>query len=65
MTPMADELTVDGGAAKRAWRSPRLNELGNLRDFVRAGLSKSVGGTDNDAMAVGEPMNMASSGGDD
>jgi hypothetical protein len=46
------------GAQKLAWRSPRLEELGNLRDFVRVGhaFGKSVLTDDGNADAGGESM---------
>ena len=43
---------------KRTWRRPRLQELGNLRDFVRVGnaFGKSVLENDGNAEAGGESM---------
>ena len=47
---------VRGGKAE--WRSPRLEELGNLKDFVRSGVAagKSVQTTDGNSMAGNESM---------
>ncbi len=45
-------------AAKAEWRSPRLEELGNLKDFVRSGQAygKSIQTTDGNSMAGNESM---------
>ena len=45
-------------AEKPIWRSPKVNELGNLRNFVRTGhaFGKSKLETDGNAMAGGESM---------
>lgn len=44
--------------AKRAWRSPRLEELGNLREFVRSGQANGKSGAPSDgaSMPGGESM---------
>lgn len=46
------------GVRKAAWQRPKLDELGNLRDFVRTGhaYGKSVLTDDGNAMAGGESM---------
>jgi len=46
------------GVRKAAWKTPTLDELGNLRDFVRTGhaYGKSVLTDDGNAMAGGESM---------
>lgn len=43
---------------KRAWHSPKVEELGNLRDFVKTGnaFGKSVLTTDGQSMAGNESM---------
>jgi len=45
-------------AAKAEWRSPKLEELGNLKDFVRSGQAngKSILTTDGNSMAGNESM---------
>jgi len=45
-------------AAKQVWNRPKLDELGNLRDFVRVGhaFGKSVLINDGNADAGGESM---------
>lgn len=47
---------VKGG--KRAWHSPKVEQLGNLRDFVKTGnaFGKSVLTTDGESMAGNESM---------
>ena len=43
---------------KRAWHSPKVEELGNLRDFVKTGnaFGKSVLTADGQSMAGNESM---------
>jgi hypothetical protein len=43
---------------KPEWRQPNVQELGNLRDFVRSGVAngKSVINTDGNSMAGNESM---------
>ena len=43
---------------KRAWHSPKVEALGNLRDFVKTGnaFGKSVLTTDGESMAGNESM---------
>jgi len=43
---------------KRAWHSPKVEELGNLRDFVKSGnaFGKSVLAADGESMAGAESM---------
>ena len=43
---------------KRAWHSPKVEELGNLRDFVKTGnaFGKSILTTDGESMAGNESM---------
>jgi hypothetical protein len=43
---------------KRAWHSPKVEELGNLRDFVKSGnaFGKSVLTADGESMAGNESM---------
>lgn len=45
---------------KPVWRRPAVQELGNLRDFVRSGqaFGKSVQVTDGSSMAGNESMTM-------
>jgi hypothetical protein len=42
MAHMTDSTT---GRAKETWTSPKLEELGNLRDFVRTGFAFGKSGT--------------------
>lgn len=44
--------------SRPVWRSPHVEELGNLRDFVRSGVAngKSILTTDGDSMAGNESM---------
>ena len=55
-----DVTTTERGAEKREWRAPRLQELGNLRDFVQAGhaFGKSGGPADGTSDPGGESMVM-------
>jgi hypothetical protein len=48
--------------ARPAWRTPQVEELGNLRDFVRSGVAngKSILTTDGDSMAGNESMEQMS-----
>ena len=48
----------DATASKRVWRSPRLEELGNLREFVRTGQANGKSGAPSDgaSMPGGESM---------
>ena len=52
--PTASQTT----ASKRAWQSPRLEELGNLREFVRSGQANGKSGApaDGASMPGGESM---------
>ena len=45
-------------AEKRVWHSPKVEELGNLRDFVQTGqaIGKSDGPPDGQSMAGNESM---------
>lgn len=45
-----------GATDRKAWHSPRLEELGNLRDFVQSGnaYGKSIQTTDGESMAGNE-----------
>jgi hypothetical protein len=48
------------GTGKTPWRSPKLQELGNLRDFVQAGQAKGKSGviSDGGSDPGGEKMDM-------
>ena len=53
---MADtDLMGQPALHKRAWRTPQLVALGNLRDFVRAVPSKAVGKSGPDADGGSDP----------
>ena len=56
-----DDVTPHEETAKPVWRSPKLEELGNLRDFVQAGnaFGKSNGPSDGGSDPGGEKMTMA------
>jgi hypothetical protein len=58
MTRMEDAR--QDGAGKPVWRSPRLEELGNLRDFVRTGFANGKSGAPSDGASTpgGESMPM-------
>ena len=53
MTPKKNSTTQ-----KPEWRQPNVQELGNLRDFVRSGVAngKSTVSTDGNSMAGNESM---------
>lgn len=55
---MARDTTMRDDGAKAAWSSPRLQELGNLSDFVKVGhaFGKSQVTDDGNAEAGGESM---------
>jgi hypothetical protein len=55
-----DHGTLPQEGAKPTWRSPKLEELGNLRDFVQAGnaFGKSLGSGDGNADPGGEKMDV-------
>ena len=55
-----DDVTAPLEDAKPVWRSPKLEELGNLRDFVQAGnaFGKSLGSGDGNADPGGEKMDV-------
>ncbi|MGQ0734852.1 MAG: hypothetical protein ACT4QD_14505 [Acidobacteriota bacterium] len=55
-----DAMTNAGQSGKPVWRSPRLEELGNLRDFVRSGnaFGKSGAPADGSSDPGGESMPM-------
>jgi hypothetical protein len=59
MTAKRDSATRDA-SQKPVWRSPRLEELGNLRDFVQAGnaFGKTGGPSDGSSEPGGEAMPM-------
>jgi len=52
------EVRAAAGANKREWRSPRLEQVGNLRDFVREGnaFGKSGAGVDGTTSGNNESM---------
>lgn len=52
------DSTPRGNTEKRAWHSPKVEALGNLRDFVKTGnaFGKSVLTTDGESMAGNESM---------
>lgn len=52
------ESTASVGVEKRVWQSPRLQEVGNLRDFVREGnaFGKSGPGADGTTSGNNEAM---------
>jgi hypothetical protein len=52
------DVRADAPVSKRAWRSPRLEQVGNLRDFVREGnaFGKSGPGTDGTTSGNNESM---------
>ena len=43
-----DEATPPQAGAKPAWHSPKLEELGNLRDFVQTGNAFGKSGVNSD-----------------
>jgi hypothetical protein len=45
MAPNGDS----GSPAKPVWRAPKVEDLGNLRDFVRTGGANGKSGTDRDS----------------
>jgi hypothetical protein len=53
------DLRAEARNGKRAWRSPRLEEVGNLRDFVQEGIAmgKSGPGADGTTSGNNEAMN--------
>jgi hypothetical protein len=53
-----NDVTPQNPEPKPAWRSPKLEELGNLRDFVQAGnaFGKSGPNTDGSSDPGGEMM---------
>lgn len=55
-----DETTASRRAVKAPWQSPRLQELGNLRDFVQTGhaFGKSGAPADGESDPGGESMPM-------
>jgi hypothetical protein len=55
-----DDVTAPLEVAKPVWRSPKLEELGNLRDFVQAGnaFGKSLGPGDGSSEPGGEKMDV-------
>ncbi len=55
-----DDTTAGHGTEKRQWRAPRLQELGNLRDFVQTGhaFGKSGAPSDGESTPGGESMTM-------
>ena len=55
-----DDVTPAQPAAKPEWRSPKLEELGNLRDFVQTGGAFGKSGVTNDGSSEpgGEMMDM-------
>ena len=57
MAHMDDSSTRKGGE-KPVWSTPRLEELGNLRDFVRTGNANGKSGAPSDgaSMPGGESM---------
>ena len=57
MASTNDSVTQDE-VRKPVWRSPRLEELGNLRDFVRTGNAFGKSGTpaDGNSSPGGESM---------
>ena len=52
------DVRADAPVSKRAWRSPRLEQVGNLRDFVREGnaFGKSGDGLDGTTSGNNESM---------
>ena len=54
------EFKTDGRVTKREWRSPRLEQGGSLRDFVREGnaFGKSGPGEDGTTSGNNEAMLM-------
>lgn len=55
-----DDVTPPQPEPKTAWRSPKLEELGNLRDFVQTGnaFGKSGVNADGSSDPGGEMMGM-------
>ena len=55
-----DSAKTQDEASKPVWRSPRLEEIGNLRDFVREGnaFGKSGPGADGSTSGNDEAMTM-------
>ena len=47
------ESATSGDARKPVWRSPKLQEIGNLRDFVREGNAFGKSGPCADGMTSG------------
>ena len=58
--PRKDHVTPPEEGARPMWRSPKLEELGNLRDFVQAGnaFGKSLGPGDGSSEPGGEKMDV-------
>ena len=52
------DVTAEDRVNKRAWRRPRLEQVGSLRDFVREGnaFGKSGPGTDGGTSGNNEAM---------
>ena len=53
--------TSNSNSSQQVWQTPKLQELGNLRDFVRVGNAngKSGGNMDGAANCGGEAMNVS------
>jgi hypothetical protein len=41
-----------GSSTKPAWRAPKVDDLGNLRDFVRTGGANGKSGTNTDGSSM-------------
>ena len=57
---MSEKATGRAAAERTAWKRPKVEELGQLRDFVRVGnaFGKSVLVNDGNSEAGGESMAM-------
>ena len=50
--------SVEALPSRPAWRTPRLQALGNLRDFVRVGNALGKSGIDTDGHSAAGPETM-------
>ena len=48
-----DDVRAEERASKREWHSPRLEQVGSLRDFVREGNAFGKSGPGEDGMTSG------------